>query len=588
MKTSDQHLLGYLKLVFGRLPLKPFLNEKERMGALDIGEFTIEANTLIQSAREDDAVFDYLVDWCNQETNERLAKLEAFEQSIPSEIQYRFDCSIFDKRRSLKKISSIEEKRLEYLAHTPLPDEKKDSLSQFKSQIALYTEEFLCTLDAETFFFGSKGFKTLFPFGNRQRHTYILGGSGSGKTEFLKLFIWSDIQQKKGSLVIDAHGDLSRDISKFKCPDDRILYLSPEYGGKFGYYFRFNPFDHAYHDKPAREKQAFISVKSQELLNAFAIVMNTEFSEQMKRIVFNILQVLLNHKGMKLKDFLMFLRSATSEPYEQLAAQHYNENVRLFFAHDFNQRRLEITKSSVLTRFENALSNYHLAQIFDCETSSFALQKSLNQGKCILLNCSQGILGEQGSKMLGSFLFSELTTLALQRATIPEQFRKPWMLYIDECQNYVTERVDKVLAEARKYGFHLTLANQFINQIENVRLRSSILANTNIKCVGFCSYKDYELLSKEMNYKNKTVPKLGKGRFIIKVGSYEPLVIQAYDFLVDTNGKSYLSKEKHRKRLNQNLRNYYTKSVLKKHKTVSEQSQTTKPIVSLPKPAKLL
>lgn len=580
MKISKYKEAEFLEKVFGKLPLDVHLGKSE--SKLAIGDFKITWEDIKTIALEKDDVFDYLVDLYNEELRNRQKKLRAFERRIPPSLEKVFKRSFEQKRESLGFVLKISEKRLDYLSYKPSSDEKKASLSMFQSELTLYKNEFLSKVPST--FFLNRTFKTLLPFYNRARHTYILGGTGSGKSEFLKIFAWSDIQNKVGNLVLDPHGELVQHISKYKT-ENELLYLSPEFG-KYGYYFRFNPFDHEFHNKPEREKQAFISVKSQELLNAFAIVMGTEFSENMKRIVFNILQVLLNTKGMKLNDFLMFLRPATSEPYENLALQHYSKNVRLYFKHDFNEKRLEITKASVLTRFENALANYHLTNIFDCEQSSFNLKKSLNQGKSILINASQGILGEQGSRLLGSFLLSELTTLALQKANIPEQYRKPWMVYLDEVQNFLTPRIDKILAEARKYGLHLTMANQYINQIENVRLRSSILANTNIKCVGLSSNKDFELMSKEMGYKDKEIPKLGGGRFIIKIGSFSPIAVQAYDFLVDTQGVSYIDRETHRKRLNEVLKKYYTKS-LPKSKTEPEEKliQTHIPI---PKPEKLL
>jgi len=582
LKISKYKEAEFLEKVYGKLPIALHLPKEKN--SLAIGDLKTTLEEIKAIALEKDAVFDYLVEVYNEDLRFRLKKLRAFERVLIPQLQEAFKHSFESKRKQLQFVLKISEKRLQFLSFQPSADEKKQSLSQFQSEVTLYKTEFLSKIPS-TFFF-NRSFKTLLPFPNRARHAYILGASGSGKTEFLKLFAWSDIQNKVGSLILDPHGELTQHISRYKT-ENELIYLSSEFG-KYGYSFRFNPFDHEFHDKPDIEKQAFISVKAQELLNAFAVIMNTEFSANMQRIVFNILQVLLNTKGMKLNDFLRFLRPATSEPYEQLASQHYSEIVRLYFAHDFNLKTLSITKQSVLTRFENSLANYHLAKIFDCEQSSFHLKKSLNQGKCILINASQGILGEQGSRLLGSFLLSELTTLALQKASIPEQFRKPWMVYIDECQNFLTPRIDKILAEARKYGLHLTMANQYINQIENIRLRSSILANTNVKCLGLSSNKDYDLMAKEMGFKNKETPILGKGRFIVKVGSFSPIAIKAYDFLVDTKGSSYINREQHRQRLNQILKKYYTKSLLKSKDNTQENEALTKKHIPIPKPEKLL
>jgi hypothetical protein len=40
---------------------------------------------------------------------------------------------------------------------------------------------------------------------------------------------------------------------------------------------------------------------------------------------------------------------------------------------------------------------------------------------------------------------------ALKRAKIPERERKPFYLYVDEFQNYVSQSFESILSEARKY-----------------------------------------------------------------------------------------------------------------------------------------
>lgn len=582
MNTSNLYKINngeFLEVLFGKSPIADHLKASDKE-VMEVGLFELTRKNIRDIVSKNDAALDYLIEKYNIGLSVRRAKLARFQRRIPIKVSKAFTSEILAHQKKLNPILKISEKRTQYLSLIPASDEKKESLTQFEASIKLYKAELLSKM-LPTFFFGSQ-FRCQFPFSARKRHAYILGASGSGKTELIKLFVYSDIKQRIGNLVLDPHGDLVEDLSKLKTKHKNIIYLSAEFG-KIGHYFKLNPFDHEYHNKPDHIKQAFVSVKCQELLNAFAIVMETEFTGNMSRMVFNILQVLLYNKGMNLNDFLKCLRPATSESYERLAHQHPLENVRLYFEHDFNLKTLSITKQSVLTRFENALSNYHLAQIFDCDKSSFNLKKSLNQGKSILINASQGLLGEKGCRMLGSFLLSELTTLALQKADIPEQFRKPWMIYVDELQNFLTPRISKILSEARKYGLHLTMANQYLNQIENVNLRSAVLANTNIKCLGLSSNKDFETMSKELGLKNKTIPKLGKGRFVVKVGSYDALAIQAYDFLIGNKNNSYIASKDHFNRLNYNLAHYYQKTLSKE-----EKKKTVKRVAEPPKIEKLL
>lgn len=575
-----------LKALYGELPINGHLKSIQEHD-LRVGDFETDPEELKSKVLESEEALDFLIDQYNEKLRTRLGRLGQFENAIPYDLRKSFQYQFKNKRTQLHPLSKVAQLRDNYLTSPSPYDDEKASLSKFESQLSLSKQETVAKL-GPTFFF-RKSFPVVFPFAQRQRHAYCLGSSGSGKSELIKVHVFHDNAAKPGCIVFDPHGDLVRDCSRFKDQGSEIIYLSAEFG-KLGFYPRYNPFQHDYHGKPEMEKQAYISVKAQELMNAFEIVMGTEFSQNMRRIVFNILQVLLNNQGMNLNDFLRFLRPATSEHYEKLAGMHYNENVRLFFKHDFNLKTLSVTKQSVLTRFENALSNYHLAQIFDCRESSFDLKGLLDQGKCILVNCSQGLLGEYGCKILGSFLVSELTTHALQRGSISSASRRPIMCYIDECQNFLTERIDKVLSEARKYGLHLFLANQFLGQIESLRLRASILANTSIKCCGKTSIGDFEKMSKELGYDSRKAPRLGKGKFIVKVGAYKPIVFQAYDFLLKKAGPSYLDKEGHRKRLNQVIAQYYKKAEPKtaQGQAQSNQGFTQSPTLIIPNPEKLL
>ncbi len=567
------------------MPIKDHLKSVDSED-LNIGEFETDPDELKALVLESEEALDSLIDKHNETLEERRKKLAKFQWYFPEKVREKFKYNFERKRNALSQVGKIRTHRHSFLTSS-LHDEK-DSLSKFEAKLSLRKQEIMAKL-GNSFFF-RKTFPVLFPYAARKRHTFLLGSSGSGKSELVKVHIYHDTLTKPGSLLIEPHGDLALDCSRFKTAKTEIIYISPEYG-KLGYYPRYNPFDHKYHTKPLAERQAFISVKAQELMNGFEIVMGTDFSPNMQRIIYNILQVLLFHKGMNINDFMRFLRPATSKHYEKLATLHPNENVRLFFKHDFDLKGLSITKQSVLTRFENCFSNYHLSQIFDCKESSFKLAELLDAGKCVLVNCSQGILGEYGAKVLGSFLFSEVTTHALQRASVPPSQRRAIFTYVDECQNFITERVDKVLSEARKYGLHLLLACQYLGQIESIRLRGSILANSNIKITGLSSARDFEKMSKELSYESKKVPRLGAGKFIVKVGTFKPIIFQAYDFLVKKSGPNYLDKEAHRQRLNETLRKYYVKSkpaeeVERENRKKRSHGET--PILPIPNPEKLL
>ncbi len=65
---------------------------------------------------------------------------------------------------------------------------------------------------------------------------------------------------------------------------------------------------------------------------------------------------------------------------------------------------------------------------------------------------------------------------ALSRADSPPEERTEFYLYVDEFQNCATESFASILSEARKYGLSLTLAHQYLGQLEQ-EIHDAIFGN---------------------------------------------------------------------------------------------------------------
>ena len=548
--------------ICGKLPLKDLMPPDKVRTAFKAGHLVLIPSEVEHKLLNDEDTLDKLIAWHNKSKSRNWKKFRRMLDQLPSRSRINLTPKLKETYKRLKPWQTIAYKRRQYRLQSANAYMEKESKSSFEQSLDHYKHEVIESLLSGSLF--TAKWDTLFPLDARQRHAYVLGASGSGKTEFIKLFVWSDLQQKVASFVLDPHGDLVNECNQLITKKE-IIYLSVEFG-KDDLYWRYNPLHHDFHNQPPSIKQPFISLRAAELMNAFEKIMGSEFSANMQRLIYNSLLLLLNKPGMRFNDFLNLLRPSQCEKYVKMAENHYNQNVQLYFTHDFHQKTLNITKQSVLTRFENALSNYHVNNIFDCKKSSFDLKGLLDKGKCILVNLSQGVLGEMGTRILGAFLVSEITTHALARANVAASSRTPIFCYIDECQNFLSERIDKILAEGRKYGIHLIMANQFLDQFgENRRLRESVLANTNIKCFGATSSKDYIRMAKETGYESKSVPVLRYGKFIAKVGDFTPFVFQGGKFLLPgdngiKNPKYYLNERQHQARLEQQKSKYYVKN----------------------------
>jgi len=92
----------------------------------------------------------------------------------------------------------------------------------------------------------------------------------------------------------------------------------------------------------------------------------------------------------------------------------------------------------------------------------------MDRSQILIVNLSKGRVGEDASSLLGSLIITALQLAAMSRADVPEDQRPDFHLYVDEFQHFATESFASVLSEARKYRLSLTLANQYLAQMDDM------------------------------------------------------------------------------------------------------------------------
>jgi len=142
----------------------------------------------------------------------------------------------------------------------------------------------------------------------------------------------------------------------------------------------------------------------------------------------------------------------------------------------------------------------------------------MNSGKILLLNLSQGYLGEDSAALLGAMIITKFQIAAMNRVSIKEEDRKDFFLYVDEFQNFATESFAKILSEARKYRLCLIMANQFMSQVPE-DIRSAILGNVGSLVTFLVSAQDAPILSKEFSdiYKEPEFTSLANFQILLRL-----------------------------------------------------------------------
>jgi len=150
----------------------------------------------------------------------------------------------------------------------------------------------------------------------------------------------------------------------------------------------------------------------------------------------------------------------------------------------------------ITSKFDVFLANEIMRPIVAQEKSSFDFRKIMDENKILLVNLSKGKLGELNANLIGLIIVGKILMAALSRVDLVGRDMNPFYLYIDEFQNVTTNSISTILAEARKYKLGLSIAHQFIKQIDE-KLLNEVFGNVGSVCSFRVGSEDGEVLEKQ-------------------------------------------------------------------------------------------
>ncbi|PWU24263.1 hypothetical protein C5B42_00205 [Candidatus Cerribacteria bacterium 'Amazon FNV 2010 28 9'] len=297
---------------------------------------------------------------------------------------------------------------------------------------------------------------------DRQRHMYIVGKTGTGKSEFLKDMILQDIRAGKGIAVLDPHGELVEDIMQLLPPEraEDVIYFNPSDVER--------PMGLNIMEAKTEEQMHFVVGSIIALMYKLYDPHKTGIiGPRFEHAIRNAMLTIAAEPG---ATFIELVRCLTDQKYVQdLLPKVKDPVVRRYWTDQIAQTS-DFHKSEVLdyivSKFGKFITNKVMRNIIGQSESAFNFRTVMDEQKILLVNLSKGRLGEEDAKFLGLILVPKILTAAMSRQDIPMEQRKDFYLYVDEFQNYATEDFAAILSEARKYRLNLVVANQFVAQIE--------------------------------------------------------------------------------------------------------------------------
>lgn len=326
---------------------------------------------------------------------------------------------------------------------------------------------------------------------DRQRHVYIVGATGTGKSWLMRDMIMQDIRAGHGVCFIDVH-DTYEQIMELMPPEraEDVIYFDPSNTAR--------PMGLNIMEAYTEEQKHYIVAS---IIGLFYKLYDPHQTGIVgPRLEHNIRNAMLTVMAEPGTTFIEVQRALTDPSYvQELLPKVTDPIVRRFWTDQIAQTA-EFHKSEVLdyivSKFGRFTTNKLMRNMIGQSKSAIDFRQVMDEGKILIINLAKGLIGEENSNFLGLILIPKILTAAMSRTDTPEDQRRDFYLYVDEFQNFATPDFAVILSEARKYHLNLCVANQFISQMEE-EVRNAVFGNVGTKIVFRTGVNDAQFLSRE-------------------------------------------------------------------------------------------
>ncbi len=326
---------------------------------------------------------------------------------------------------------------------------------------------------------------------DRSKHVYVIGKTGMGKSTLLENMAVQDIQNGNGIAFFDPHGGTAEKLLEY-VPKERIkdvLYLAPF---DTDYPVAFNVME----DVGADKRHLVVN----GLMSVFEKIWEDAWSARMAYILQNTLLALLEYPGATL---LAVNRMYTDKEFRnKVVANITDVSVKSFWVDEYakyTDKYAQEATPAIQNKIGQFAGNPLIRNIIGQPKSSFNLREIMDEKKIMIVNLSKGRVGEGNARLLGSMLITKIYLAAMSRADEKAAKLKElpqFYLFVDEFQSFADKSFADILSEARKYKLNLTMAHQYIEQMEE-EVREAVFGNVGTMIAFRVGAYDADVLEKE-------------------------------------------------------------------------------------------
>ncbi|KPJ85985.1 hypothetical protein AMJ57_01050 [Parcubacteria bacterium SG8_24] len=330
---------------------------------------------------------------------------------------------------------------------------------------------------------------------DRFRHIYLIGSSGSGKSEYIANMAAQDVRDGHGICIVDPHGDLAETVLATvpkERADDVVIFDPSDTERPVGLNMIEAPSEEARDFVVGEMIAIFYKLFPPEMIGPM-------FEHNMRNFMLTLMSDAENPGTIAEIPRLI----SDAEYQKEWLAKVTDPVVRSFWENEI-AKTSDFHKSEMLgyliSKVGRFVENAMMRNIIGQQKSGFDFRDIMDNKKIFLINLSKGKIGDVNANLLGLIIVTKLQMAAMARADMPKEERKDFFLYIDEFQNFITPSIATILSEARKYRLSLIMAHQYMGQLApkgDTEIRDAVLGNVGTKLVGRIGIDDSEILEKE-------------------------------------------------------------------------------------------
>jgi len=389
---------------------------------------------------------------------------------------------------------------------------------------------------------------------DRRKHTYLTGGTGTGKSENIKTLVhhYLTANTKTALVVIDPHGKLAREIAQFKenRSNGRLVYIKPDL--REGIAPTLNPLE------LKKRTSDSITVQTEEVISVFRELIgsgetSSKFTTQMEVLLYPCIYTLIHMGGKTLGDLLKFMEPAHAQPFIEYAFKNLDNPSHLdFFERIYPQDTYNPTRLAISTRLQSIFNSHPVSRFLIGDTT-FDLETLIEKKSLIIFDL--GDLGDMSRETVGRFVVATLQSYARRR----KSGSKPIHLFIDEAHQFVSPSLGRIMKESRKFGLHVTLAQQIYGESMTPKMREIVSGNTAVKITAKNADKSLRAFASNTGTDLDVLKSLKKYEYLIQSGDSLPI---KYKIMNKTMGnKNAMTRDDWKAVLKEQIGNFYRSTI---------------------------